>query len=260
MAKYDTIGKNYNNTRKPDPVLVSRLAQHVAPTPQAKYLDVGCGTGNYTCELAAIAGDWTGVDPSKEMLNKASAKCEGVDWVQGNAESFTLPTKSFDKCVCTLTLHHWSDLAAGFKNIHEHLRDSGRLIIFTSTPKQMRSYWLNHYFPVMLADSMNQMPSFDLVSKSLNEAGFRLELQEPYSIHPEIEDLFLYAGKHDPEMYFNEKIRKGISSFSSLAHRQEVESGLRRLRQDLDSGKFAEIRQRYTDKHGDYVYLVCSKK
>ncbi len=51
QAKYDAIGTNYNQTRKADPYLTEQLLKHLNPTKEGVYLDIGCGTGNYTNAL-----------------------------------------------------------------------------------------------------------------------------------------------------------------------------------------------------------------
>jgi hypothetical protein len=44
----------------------------------------------------------------------------------------------------SLTIHHWTDLKSGFSKLNKVLKPNGRIVIFTSTPKQMIGYWLNH--------------------------------------------------------------------------------------------------------------------
>ena len=51
-VKYDEIGTGYNSTRQADPYLTERLLYHLQPKTDRLYLDIGCGTGNYTCTLA----------------------------------------------------------------------------------------------------------------------------------------------------------------------------------------------------------------
>src|SRR5690606_24660548 len=116
-----------------------------------------------------------------------------------------------------------------------------RIVIFTSTPKQMEGYWLNHYFPGMLRDSIDQMPSLESVESAMIKSNLEITKIEKYFIDPNLEDKFLYCGKHNPETYFDEQVRNGISSFSSLANHSEVRQGLVRLRSDIDSGKINEI-------------------
>ena len=58
VALYDKIGIGYDTTRRADPFILSRLLHYLAPVKGRLYLDVGCGTGNYTAaiELRTAAG------------------------------------------------------------------------------------------------------------------------------------------------------------------------------------------------------------
>ena len=64
---YDQIADGYDTTRRADPTIVRRLAAYLALAPGRRYLDVGCGTGNYTAALAALGGVWHGVDSSRQI-------------------------------------------------------------------------------------------------------------------------------------------------------------------------------------------------
>jgi hypothetical protein len=130
-------------------------------------------------------------------------------------------------------------------------------MIFTTFPEQTRDYWLGEYFPVMLARSIAQLPSAGAVERALREAGLRLLRVEPWVVPADLVDLFLYSGKDRPELYFEPAVRRGISSFALLADAGEVEAGLARLRADLASGRFAEIRARATSPDGDYTFVVA---
>jgi 2-polyprenyl-3-methyl-5-hydroxy-6-metoxy-1,4-benzoquinol methylase len=50
-VKNDKIGIDYNSIRKAEPYLTKRLNEHLNPNKDGTYLDIGCGTGNYTMEL-----------------------------------------------------------------------------------------------------------------------------------------------------------------------------------------------------------------
>ncbi|MEM6806286.1 MAG: class I SAM-dependent methyltransferase [Bacteroidota bacterium] len=258
-SKYDKIGVGYNATRKADPFLAKRFLEHLAPNKNGRYLDIGCGTGNYTIEFQKKGFDFIGIDPSQLMLEKARSKSRLVDWRIGSAEKTDLPNEYVEGIIASLTLHHWSDLGKGFIELYRVLKPNGRIVIFTSTPKQMRGYWLNHYFPKMLADSIMQMPSLEIIEDAMAESGFKIKGRETYAIHAGLQDNFLYCGKHRAELYFDPQIRKGISSFSSLANRSEVEKGLIELRQDIDSGKIEEVMKNYEHDFGDYVYVLGKK-
>lgn len=258
--KYDNIGINYNSTRKADPYLSSRFIHLLQPKEDLLYLDIGCGTGNYTKAIAQDKYQFIGIDPSQIMLEKANTSTkENIQWIKGKAENIPLASNSVDGIIASLTLHHWKNLDKGFKELNRVLKTQGRIIIFTSTPKQMQGYWLNHYFPIMLQDSMQQMPSSDKIKTNLSNNNLEIIEIENYSMKDSLEDLFLYAGKNNPELYLNENIRQGISSFSNLANAEEVEIGLHQLSKDIKSGKIKDIIQEYKNNHGDYLF-ICVRK
>ena len=255
-AKYDDIGINYNQTRHADPHLTDRLLKLLNPKAEGLYLDIGCGTGNYTIAMQDQGFQFIGIDPSIEMLQKARLKNKIINWQMGTAEKTNLPEQSVDGIVATLTVHHWTNLSRAFSELAFVLKPQGRMVIFTSTPQQMQGYWLNHYFPKMLQDSMLQMPSLEKIEKALTLAGFKIKNTEEYAVKPDLKDQFLYCGKDNPEFYFDEHIRLGISSFSALANKSEVEDGLTKLRKDIDSGTITEVMQSYKNTNGDYLFLV----
>ena len=258
-VKYDTIGKDYNETRKADDYLAQQLLIHLNPKRKGVYLDIGCGTGNYTNKLQKQGFRFIGIDPSKEMLKKAKQKNQDIDWKTGYAENTGLPENSMDGIMASLTIHHWQNLNMAFSEMARILKQHGRIVIFTSTPEQMKGYWLNHYFPNMLADSIKQMPALKRIEEAMNQSNIKIINTEKYFIKPNLQDQFLYCGKQKPELYFDKTVRHGISSFSSLANQSEVESGLIALREDINSGKINDIIKSYENNLGDYLYIIAEK-
>ncbi len=258
-AKYDKIGIKYNVTRKADQYLTQRLLANLTPSPTGTYLDIGCGTGNYTNELYKSGYHFIGIDPSNEMLHKAKQQNKNIHWKIGQAEKTGLENESIDGIIGSLTIHHWTDLEKGFREMFRVLKKEGNIVIFTSTPKQMKGYWLNHYFPKMLQASIEQMPSFKNVEQAIYKAGFTTIRTEIYSVRSNLMDLFLYSGKHNPNLYFKPEVRNGISSFSSLANREEVNLGLSKMKWDIENGKIADIMKSYENDLGDYLFIVGKK-
>src|SRR5512136_100795 len=82
---------------------VDFLLDELALPPGGSILDVGCGTGRHSVELARRGYAVTGLDLSSEMLAKAAeaAKAAGVDveWVRANATQFSFPGR-FDAAIC----------------------------------------------------------------------------------------------------------------------------------------------------------------
>ncbi len=256
---YDSIGAYYDATRRADPYLTERLAHHLNLQSGRRYLDIACGTGNYTAQLAARGGFWYGLDLSSGMLGSARRKSRGVHLVRGDAAAFPFADLSFDGAVCTMALHHLPDLMPVFCEAHRVLRQ-GRLVIFTSTGEQLANYWLNEYFPIAMERSADQMPPVDSVMAALNAADFTLTHIEPYYVQPDLQDLFLYAGKLRPELYLSETVRRGISTFSTLADPHELEEGCQRLQRDIESGVIKQVAEKYRNDGGDYLFIMASRQ
>lgn len=256
---YDKIGFNYNSTRKADPHILERIFYHLSPVKEKKYLDIGCGTGNYTIALHQKGIDMVGVDPSLEMLKVAKSKNDTIEWKLGKAEAIPIENEKVDGIIVCLTLHHWKNLKQGFKELFRILNTTGKIIIFTSTPLQMQGYWLNRHFPKMMKDSILQMPSYEKIEKSMAQNGFEIIKTEPYFVKKDLQDLFLYSGKHRPELYLNKSIRQGISSFSSLSNAKEVEKGLENLANDIETRTISTIIQNYENDIGDYLFIVAKR-
>ncbi|UOE95241.1 class I SAM-dependent methyltransferase [Alkalihalobacillus sp. LMS39] len=170
---YDNIGLTYDSTRQADTEITRRLRNHLQVSNQSKVLDVACGTGNYTVALENTGLQMSGMDVSKEMLNKARHKSTSIHWQEGDVKELPFESDHFDGVTCTLAIHHFNDLLPSFQEMFRVL-NKGRLVIFTSSPEQMNQYWLNEYFPKAIADSAKQMPSLSLVNDRLEKAGFRI--------------------------------------------------------------------------------------
>jgi SAM-dependent methyltransferase len=223
-----------------------------------QYLDIGCGTGNYTIALTDKGFKFYGIDPSDEMLGAARSRTTDVQWLYGKAEAIPMDDNSCDGAIATLTIHHWEDIGKGFSELARVLRPGSKLVLFTATPEQMETYWLNYYFPEMLRVSASKMPTFEAIRALAEQAGLEIKTTEKYFVH-HLQDHFLYVGKDNPELYFDERIREGISSFAAFSAIDEVNAGLTQLRSDIESGIFNEIKQRYEDGAGDYLFIALEK-
>ena len=258
-ALYNRIGKGYNSTRKADPYITQRLLDLLSARKGQRNMDIGCGTGNYTNEFASRGIHICGVEPSENMLAVAKQQSGSVNWILGSAENIPVKDSLFDGCTAILTIHHWTNLKMAFLEIKRVLKSHGRLIVFTSTPEQMQGYWLNHYFPELMARSICRMPAINYLEQIAIETRFNIISTEKYAIQSDLQDHFLYSGKLNPSLYFEKNIRMGISSFASLANRVEVKEGLRKLRNDIDAKGFENIQGSYENNSGDYLFILFEK-
>jgi ubiquinone/menaquinone biosynthesis C-methylase UbiE len=251
---YDSIGVDYDLTRRADPYLATRMAHLLQLRNRGQYLDLACGTGNYTVSLAARGGEWTGMDLAPTMIERAREKSDRIRWEWGRAEDIQVADGTYDGVLCSLALHHFSDLDLAFREVRRVLR-KGRFVMFTSSPEQMRGYWLNAYFPDAMARSIAQMPTIEAVTAACLRAGFLGIKCEPYVVQPDLQDGFLFHGKHHPRRYLSERSRAGISMFRVLADGDEVRTGCARLADDLRTGRFADVLTDYEHELGDYMFV-----
>lgn len=258
MAVYQHIGRSYDLTRRPDPYIVSRLEHYLKIRPDLSYLDAACGTGNYTLALAQSGGRWHGIDQSQRMIEEARKKSKSILWQLADVSRLPYDDGMFAGVVCTLAIHHFISLPSAFSEIHRVIR-TGNFVLFTSTPEQMMRYWLVDYFPEALHKSAQQMPCADVVDNVLSGSGFHSIETEDYSIREDLQDLFLYSGKHRPEIYLDALVRSGISTFALLASPTEIEEGCARLASDIKTGRIAEVVKKYEHGGGDYKFVVARK-
>lgn len=107
----------------------------------AAILDLGCGTGRSTRDLARIArsGRVVGVDLSATMLEHARAKAnaEGllnVRFEQADAQVHSFPDDMFDLAVSVFGAMFFADPVAAFANIARALRPGGGLALLAWQP------------------------------------------------------------------------------------------------------------------------------
>lgn len=135
---YDKIGTRYDETRKADQKIINRIYDIFDPQNSERFLDIGCGTGNYTIALARKGMNITGVDISEEMLVKARAKMESLPWVQADAKALPFPDRSFEGVLCFLAIHHIGNLLQFFNEVYRVLCPGGKFLIFTNSPNQFK--------------------------------------------------------------------------------------------------------------------------
>ena len=93
----------------------------------ARVLDVGCGTGALTAELAGRlgAGAVAAIDPTEAYAQAARERCPGVDVRVGGAEQLPYRDGEFDAALAQLVVHFMADPAAGVGEMARVTRPGG---------------------------------------------------------------------------------------------------------------------------------------
>jgi len=105
--------------------LAAGVVEWLAPVKGERILDLGCGDGVLTAELAAAGASVVGVDTSAEFI--AAARARGVDarLMDGQALSFR---PEFDGVFSNAALHWMPDAAAVLRGVARALVPGGRFV------------------------------------------------------------------------------------------------------------------------------------
>ena len=106
-----------------------RAARETRLEPGGSALDVACGSGKLTAELARIAGRGglvVGLDFSPRMLDIARAAHPSVEFVEGDALELPFDDRSFDASTIAFGLRNLADPIHG---LHEMIRVSRRAVV-----------------------------------------------------------------------------------------------------------------------------------
>jgi SAM-dependent methyltransferase len=219
-VRYERIGHGYATARREDPRIAA--AVRAALGPARTVVNVGAGTGNYEPpDLAVVA-----VEPSAVMIAQRANRPAPA--VRGVAEALPFPAGTFDAALAFLTVHHWSDLAAG---VAELRRVARRQAVFLFEPSVTGGFWAIEYFPEALdVPTEREAPGVDRLGELLDVREVR-----PVPVPFDCSDGFGAAYWGRPEAYLDPDVQAGMSWLAVLP--EEVRArGTARLAADLESG------------------------
>jgi Methyltransferase domain len=219
---YEPIGKTYAATRQPDVRIATQIRHALGDV--TRVINVGAGAGSYEptdCDVVAI-------DPSITMLRQRSdSACPSV---VGRAESLPFSDGSFDAAMGTFTLHHWTDLATGLREVQ---RISSRQVFLLYEPSYASEMWIVKYFPEILElPHEKRAPSVSDLSVLLN-----IERVEMVPVPNDCTDGFGGAYWARPERYLETSVQAGMSMLAALQPAVRA-AGTARLHDSLSSGEW----------------------
>ncbi|MFD1260077.1 class I SAM-dependent methyltransferase [Entomomonas asaccharolytica] len=108
----------------------SLLQQAVANRQHADVLDLGCGAGHVSFNVAPSVNKVIAYDLSESMLEVVAASSAAqhlgnIETVQGVAESLPFADNSFDFVFSRYSAHHWQDLGIALREVIRVLKPSG---------------------------------------------------------------------------------------------------------------------------------------
>ncbi len=123
------LAKNYKDARPGYPPMAIKEIYAQIKNPKPRILDLGCGTGISTRQLAQGHGIIIGCDIDSKMLAHASTNGhKNINYVRAPAEQLPFDNQSFD-AIAMFTSFHWFANKKAVKEIRRVLKPNGVLFI-----------------------------------------------------------------------------------------------------------------------------------
>lgn len=121
-----------------------------------KFIDCGCGTGDYVLALGSLGAEAWGIEYSKEKVSQFRNRKSHQDRVfVGDVQKIAFPDSSFDIAMLNEALEHIPNDVLALKEIYRILKPGGILIVFSP----------NRFYPfethgVFLKGSTRRLPPY----------------------------------------------------------------------------------------------------
>jgi SAM-dependent methyltransferase len=176
--------------------------------------------------------------------------------IDATAEHLPFADDSFDAAMASFTIHQWTDLEAGLREVRRVTR--GPVVILTCDPTEVEAFWLSDYAPKVLSTEARRYPSFDRVADGLGTPVERIAVPIPFDCRDGFNEA--YYGR--PERLLEPAARLSCSAWSFITA-DEAEAAVAHLAADLKSGtwdqKYGALRHEPTYR-GSLYLLVSSGK
>ncbi|WP_293900122.1 class I SAM-dependent methyltransferase [Phenylobacterium sp.] len=223
---YDSQGADYAAQRRADPRIAAYIERALGDA--RTVLNVGAGAGSYE----PLGRHVIALEPSATM--RAQRPAHLAPAIHGVAEALPLDDRSVDAVMAVATVHQWSDLAKGLRELRRVSR--GPVVVMAFDEVAPGHCWVNDYAPELLAAERRRYPGLEAIAAGV---GARAEVQV-VPIPFDCTDGFTEAFYGRPERLLEPAVRRAQSSWGFVP--PEVEPRfVETLSADLASGRWDEL-------------------
>ena len=246
---YTETSKKYDETRAPLGlnIVLGSMAMNKTPLHEQHLLDVGCGTGTFLEAMLGKVETVTGLEYNDGMINQARQRLGNSEkvaaLVQGSADALPFEDASFDVCTLNQVIHHFPGdnsfafCLKCFQEIYRVLKPGGILVLNTSTPEQQRdAFWWLSLFPNTSEAICSRFPPLKIIKDYMTKSGFEFDADSvSVPLHRSLmaESKYLQDGV---KAGFKPEYRAGDSSWSMAENFGELEEGLKKIQEMIESG------------------------
>lgn len=117
-----------------------KRAELIGIRPDDELLDIACGPGSLTLELAPHLAKATGLDITPAMLDQARAAqaqtgIDNVEWIEGDGARLPFADGAFSLVTCSAAFHHFERPAVILAEMARVCRTGGRIVVSDVTPE-----------------------------------------------------------------------------------------------------------------------------
>lgn len=202
---YGVHGEGYATQRRTDPRIARYITEALGGAKTV--LNVGAGAGSYEPADRSVVA----VEPSAAMRRQRHAAA--VPAIDASAEHLPFDDASFDAAMATVTVHQWSDIDQGLRELRRVAR--GPVIVLTFDGDALDRFWLRDYVPELTSVERARLPAIDRIVAGLGGSG---RITEVIAIPIPIDcvDGFADAFYARPEAFLDEAVRRSQSAWTFL--------------------------------------------
>lgn len=139
---------------------------------QTRVLELGCGLGHLSGEIARASGAKAhAADVSHILLEKAKAVEPDVVFMQGSGLSIPFQETLFDVVILHQAGLHFNAMSKILSGASRILNPDGRLLILGETHQQMLGRITSRYFPSLATADTLQYPDTAMLAEQAADAG-----------------------------------------------------------------------------------------